>query len=43
MAWQLKNESLHHHCTAKGSYVAQEEVADFVVAIVHQKGVVLCE
>ena len=25
MAWQLKNESLHHHCTAKGSYVAWEE------------------
>ena len=25
MAWQLKNESLHHHCTAKGSYMTREE------------------
>ena len=42
MAWRLKNEGLHPHCTAKGSHMGSgERVAHFTVAIAHQKGVVL--
>ena len=44
MAWQLKNESLHPHCAAKGSHVGSgRRVAHLIMAIAHQKGVVLCE
>ena len=44
IAWQLKNEGLHPHCTAKGSHVGPGgRVAHFIVTIAHQKGVVLCE
>ena len=44
MAWRLKNEDLHPHCTAKGSHVGSGgRVSHFIVAIAHQKGVVLCE
>ena len=40
----LKNEVLHLHCTAKGFNVGSGgRVAQFIVAIAHQKGVVLCE
>ena len=41
MAWRLKNEGLHPHCTAKGSHVGSgERVPHFIVAIAHRKGVV---
>ena len=44
MAWRLKNESLHPHCTAKGSHVGLGgRVAHFIVVTAHQKGVALCE
>ena len=44
MAWRFKNESLHPHCTAKVSHVGSSgSLAHFIVAIAHQKGVVLCE
>ena len=44
MAWQLKNEGLHRHCTAKGSHVdSPGGGAYFIVAIAYQKDVVLCE
>ena len=44
MAWRLKNEGLHPHCTAKGFHVGSGgRVAHFIVAIAHQKGVALCE
>ena len=44
MAWQLKNESLHPHCAAKGSHVGSgRRVAHLIMAIAHQKSVVLCE
>ena len=44
MAWRLKNEGLHPHWTAKGSKVGLGgRVTHFIVAIAHQKGVVLCE
>ena len=44
MAWRLKNEGLHPHWTAKGSNVGLGgRVTHFIVAIAHQKGVVLCE
>ena len=44
MAWWLKNEGLHSHCTAKGSHVGSGgRVGHFIVAISHQKGDVLCE
>ena len=44
MVWRLKNEGLHPHCTAKGSNVGSGgRVARFIVAITHQKGVILCE
>ena len=39
MAWQLKIESLHPHCTAKGRKCSTY----FIMAIAHQKGVVLYE
>ena len=40
----LKNEGLHLHCTAKGFHVGSGgRVAQFIVVIAHQKGVVLCE
>ena len=44
MAWQLKNKGLHLQCTVKGSHVRSGgTAANFIVAIAHQKGVVLCE
>ena len=44
MAWELRNEGLHPHCTAKGSYVGLGgRVAHFIVAIAHQKSLVLRE
>ena len=35
MAWKLKNEGLHLHCTAKGSHVGS--AAHFIVAIANKK------
>ena len=44
MAWQLKNEGLRPHCTAKRSHVGSGgREAHFILAIAHLKGVVLCE
>ena len=44
MAWQLKDECLKPHCTAKESQVGSGgRVAYFIVAIAHQKDVVLFE
>ena len=40
----LKYERLHPHCPAKGCQVDPGGgIAHFIVAIAHQKGVVLCE
>ena len=40
----IKNEGLHPHCIAKGSHVGSGgRAAHSIVAIAHQKGVVLCE
>ena len=44
MSWRLKIEGLHPHCTAKGLHVGSGgKAAHFIVAIVHQKGVILYE
>ena len=44
MAWQLKNAGLYPHCISKGFHVGSGgRVAYFIVAIAHQKGVVLCK
>ena len=44
MAWRFKNEGLHPHCTAKGSHVGLGgSVTHFIMAIAHQKGIILCE
>ena len=44
MAWRLKNEGLHPHCTAKDSHLGLGgRVAHFILAISPQKGVTLCE
>ena len=41
MAWRLKNEGLHLHCT--GHVGSGGRVARFIVAIAHQKCIVSCE
>ena len=44
MAWRLKNEGLHPHCTAIGSYVGPGgRVAHLIVGIANKKCIVLCE
>ena len=44
IAWRLKNEGSHLHCTAKATHQGSGgRVAYFTAAIAHQKGVVLCE
>ena len=44
MAWQLKNEGLYPHCTAKRSHLGLGgRVAHFILEIAHQRGVGLCE
>ena len=45
ITWRLKNEGLYPHCTAKGSHLGSggRVAHHLIVAIVHQKGVVLCE
>ena len=44
MAWRKKSEGLDLHCTAKGSHVGSGgRVAHFLVAIAHNRGVILCE